>query len=106
MEGLATLARSGGLLALTATFLSDSRFVFRKLTLLYVGARRLHRHDVAESLEAVYRHMDTKYELKELVPDPLPTLEHFPLAAYNLNIFSFVSPLWIAKREPPPQAHA
>ena len=80
MEALSTLVQSGGLLALTATFLSDSRFVHRKLSLLYDGARRLHRYDMARSLEAIYRQAGTKYNLQELVPEVHMTLERIPLA--------------------------
>ena len=79
-EGLAALASIGGLLALSATLLSDHRLVYRKLTLLYDGTKRLHRQDAARSLEAIYRHAGTKHELRELVPEILPMLERIPLA--------------------------
>ncbi|MCL5952061.1 MAG: hypothetical protein M1132_10145 [Chloroflexi bacterium] len=80
MEALSTLAQSGGLFALTATFLTDSRSVHPKLTLLYDGAKRLHRQDVGQSLEAIYRHTGTKYDPRELVPGMLTSFEHIPLA--------------------------
>ena len=80
IEALSTLTRNGGLLALTATFLTDSRFVHRKLTLLYEGAKKLRRQDVAESLEAIYQHAGTKYEPRELIPEVLTMLERIPLA--------------------------
>ena len=71
------LVRSGGPFALTATFLSDSRFVFRKLALVFGGARKLQRYDAADSIEAIYREASTKRELKTWSPRCLQRLSIF-----------------------------
>ncbi len=110
MEALATQTRNGGLLVLTATFLTDSRFVHRKLTLLYDGAKRLHRYDMARSLEAIYRQAGTKYNLQELVPEVHMTLERIPLAdiskgAVLAGLFRPL-PVWVGDVPVPDDAKA
>ncbi|MCL4396330.1 MAG: hypothetical protein M1482_16275 [Chloroflexi bacterium] len=110
MEALSTLVQSGGLLALTATFLSDSRCVHPKLTLLYDGAKRLRRQGVARSLEAIYRQAGTKYNLQELVPEVHMTLERIPLAdiskgAVLAGLFRPL-PVWVGDVPVPDDAKA
>ncbi len=105
MKGLAKLAPDGGLLALTATLVSDSRFVHQKLRLLSDAARKMDREDAAESLEVVYRQTDTICELRESIPKGLALLESNPLddvrhGATLARILGRI-PVWAGNVTPP-----
>ena len=79
IKRLATLAPDGGLLALTATFPKDIRFIHQKLEILAVAAKKMDRDDVSESIALIYRQNRTIYEMKEWVPRYLVLLENCAL---------------------------
>ncbi len=78
-QALAKLAPDGGLLALTATLLTDSRVIHGKLHLLDAAAQAQDREDVATVLEGITPEMGTRYEFRERLPKVVMSLETVPL---------------------------